>query len=97
MVKVGIGRKGFQVLALTGLAIGVVAGGLLALVKGPVLWNAGDCMPPPGYVGGGYRCYRIGHPHLGIAVVVAMIGIAAFAALWLLSTRSRVTTDVDAG
>jgi hypothetical protein len=43
----------------------------------------GDCMPPPGYTGGGYRCDTpiTAHPFIPMAISIAVIGLGA--AIWL--------------
>ena len=43
----------------------------------------GDCMPPPGSTGGGYRCDTpiTAHPFIPMALSVGIIGLSA--AIWL--------------
>ena len=96
-MRTGIGRVGLRILAMASLAAGAIAGGLLARMRGRVPFTAGDCMPPRGYVGGGYRCYTIGHPHVAIAVLIIVIGIVTFALFWLLSTRLSTDPTPAAG
>jgi hypothetical protein len=68
-----------------------LAGIWLVLHRGLVLYTAGDCMPPPGYTGGGYHCYTVGHPHLWVGVLVLIVAIVGTVILF------RVGTNLMAG
>jgi hypothetical protein len=75
-------------IVVLGLALGVT----LILVHGRVPFANGDCLPPPAPPSGdGYRCYRMGHPHARLGVMVVLVSFVAFAGLSLVSyRRSRV-------
>jgi hypothetical protein len=80
-------RDRLRIAAAAILGIGVVVGVALILMRGPVLTSAVDCLPPPGYVSGGYRCYVTGHPHGLLGALVILVSVGVFAVLWLLSYR----------
>jgi hypothetical protein len=75
-------------IVVLGLALGIT----LILIHGQVPFTNGDCLPPPGPPSGdGYRCYRTGHPHALLGVMVVLVSFVALAGLSLVSyRRSRV-------
>lgn len=85
-------RGWLRISAAVILVAGVGCGTALMLMSGRVLFTAGDCPPPLGYTGGGYRCYTTGHPHAVIGVVVVLVGLFASVILWGLSYRRSVAS-----
>ena len=72
-------RVGSAVVAIGSVVAGLAIGFVRGLVPAPPYM---DCTAPAGYAGGGYRCYMFGHPHLWLAVLVLVIGLATSAFLW---------------
>lgn len=80
-------RVGLRVAAVAILLAGVGIGLALILSRGRILVTNVDCLPPPGYVAGGWQCYRIGYPYRFLGALICIASLAAFVVLWLLSDR----------
>jgi hypothetical protein len=89
-MEAGIRTMPLRIAAWAVLICCLTGGVILALVRGPVASTAGDCLPPPGYTGGGYQCYTPGHPHAAVGILIALAGVVSFVAVWPASGRSSL-------
>jgi hypothetical protein len=79
-----------RVIAMSVLAAAGTAAVLMARISRLGYTITGDCAPPPGYEGGGYRCDVpiTDHPYFGIAILIGVVGLVAALLLWAINGAS---------